>query len=85
MAITNLRVRADNYWAILALDIFGMIFWIASFALLASQVANFMDEGTDCTYDYYYGTTCTSYELTETGVIVGGCLCAAAGIGGLEL
>lgn len=30
---------AYNYWAVLALDIFLVIMWLASFALLASEVA----------------------------------------------
>lgn len=74
-----------NYWAILALDIFGIIFWIASFALLASQTASFIAIGdTECVYDYYGYTSCTSYELGGEDLIIAGCLCAAAGMGGIE-
>ncbi|KAG8163314.1 hypothetical protein KVR01_006611 [Diaporthe batatas] len=72
-----------NYWAILALDIFGMVFWIASFALLASQVAGFIAGGnTVCVGDYY--VTCTTYDLSGTDMMIAGCLCAAAGVGGIE-
>ncbi|KAJ0115834.1 hypothetical protein J7T55_004003 [Diaporthe amygdali] len=69
-----------NYWAILALDIFGIVFWIASFALLASQVAPWMDGVTICDYDY----DCATYALVGTELIVAACLCAAAGLGGVE-
>lgn len=62
-----------------------MIFWIASFALLASQVAGFIAGGnTACVYDYY-GTSCTTYELSGIDMMVAGCLAAAAGVGGIEL
>ncbi|KAI1282636.1 hypothetical protein F5Y07DRAFT_193787 [Xylaria sp. FL0933] len=48
---------AYNYWAILGLDIFHVIFWLISFALLASQAALILSY-TDYYYDgYYYGYT----------------------------
>lgn len=81
MSNTKHPGRVDNYWAILALDIFGIVFWIASFALLASQVAPWMDGVTICDYDY----DCATYALVGTELIVAACLCAAAGLGGVEL
>jgi len=32
---------AYNYWAVLGLDIMGVIFWLTSFALLASEVQTY--------------------------------------------
>jgi hypothetical protein len=34
------HVESYNRWAVLALDIFGVIFWLISFALLADWSAN---------------------------------------------
>ncbi|KAK3694781.1 hypothetical protein B0T22DRAFT_81587 [Podospora appendiculata] len=69
-----------NYWAILSLDILLLIMWLASFALLASQVAWFFAV-TSYSYDYYSGY---SYSTTKGDNIVASCLAAAAGLGGLE-
>ncbi|KAI7786655.1 hypothetical protein LA080_002765 [Diaporthe eres] len=69
-----------NYWAILALDVFGIILWIASFALLAAQIAPVMASGVVLLCDYY----CDWAYLTTTGWAVAACLCAAAGLGGIE-
>lgn len=67
-----------NYWAVLGLDIFMVIMWLSSFALLASQVAAFFAYSS---YDYYYG-----YVGLGTGDrIVVSCLAAASALGGLEL
>ncbi|ROV99372.1 hypothetical protein VSDG_03990 [Cytospora chrysosperma] len=73
-------IHGYNYWAVLALDMFAIVFWIASMALLASQVAPWMIDGyTVC--GYY---TCDTYALTGTDLTVVSCLCAAAGLGGVE-
>lgn len=64
-----------NYWAAMSLDIFMVIFWITSFALLASEVAPYMKGYCD----YYY-----CYSLSGTDLVVASCLAAAAGLGGLE-
>ncbi|KAI1182143.1 hypothetical protein F5B17DRAFT_213348 [Nemania serpens] len=45
--------RAYNYWAILGFDIFHVIFWLVSFALLASQAALLL--AYNDYYGYYYG------------------------------
>jgi len=71
-----------NYWAVMSLDIFLVIFWIASFALMAAQVAPFMEGYTAC--DYYSGY-CSTYALDGIDLVFGACMAAVAGLGGLEL
>jgi len=70
-----------QYWAILALEIFCLIFWLISFALLASEVA--IAAAYTCGGYYYYGkyysTSCNSETL---GII--GLFGACAGVGGIE-
>ncbi|ERS99243.1 hypothetical protein HMPREF1624_04441 [Sporothrix schenckii ATCC 58251] len=70
---------AYNYWAVLSLDILLVIFWLASFALLASQVAPFMGNQTYCAYGY-----CYHYGLEGQSLVYAQCLAAAAGLGGLN-
>ena len=71
-----------NYWAILALDIFLVIFWLISFSLMAAEVAPFLKGYTYC--DYYYGT-CSTYALSGLDLVFAACMAAVAGLGGLEL
>ncbi|KAI1205578.1 uncharacterized protein F4807DRAFT_275267 [Annulohypoxylon truncatum] len=74
--------KAFNYWAILGLDIFLVIFWLISFALLAAQVAAafvYYDDYSDY-YDDYYDLS--SYDTAIKTYI--GCLAGAAGLGGVE-
>ncbi|RYP23822.1 hypothetical protein DL765_000899 [Monosporascus sp. GIB2] len=73
---------AYNYWAILGLDIFLLVFWLASFALLAAQVAPLLSYYSyySSTYsEYGYYTTYDAAVLTYAGILAG-----AAGLGGLE-
>ncbi|TDZ13468.1 hypothetical protein C8035_v004272 [Colletotrichum spinosum] len=63
-----------NLWAVLALDIFLLVFWLCSFGLLASQSA-FLFGSAVCDYYGY----CYSYS-----VVLSSCMAAAAGLGGLE-
>jgi len=76
---------AYNYWAILGLDIFLLVFWLASFALLASQVAAFMSyysyySSYSSSYsDYYTYSTYDAAVITYAAILAG-----AAGLGGLE-
>ena len=59
--------NAYNYWAILGLDIFLLLFWLISFAVLAAQVAaswpnygeylGYYDDYSDYYYDYDYVDT----------------------------
>ena len=87
-----------NYWAVLGLDIFAIIFWLVSFALLASEIAPYFDsyydydyDNTDsCTYIYGYCIKKRSVELekryTYTDPITyRNALAAASGLGGLNL
>ncbi|KAI1489529.1 hypothetical protein F5X96DRAFT_640844 [Biscogniauxia mediterranea] len=70
-----------NYWAILGLDIFLVIFWLISFAILAAQVASIFVyyDDYDSYYDYY------GYGGYSSGVLIyAACLAAAAGLGGLQ-
>ncbi|KZL75177.1 integral membrane protein [Colletotrichum tofieldiae] len=71
--------KVYNYWAVLALDIFLVIFWLCSFALLASNVAYLFDSSVCDYYGYCYSSTPTGLYLVFTA-----CMAAAAGIGGLE-
>lgn len=48
--------KAYNYWAILGLDIFLLLFWLISFAVLAAQVAPrlaYYEANKDYFDDYY--------------------------------
>ncbi|TPX17198.1 uncharacterized protein E0L32_003316 [Thyridium curvatum] len=71
---------AYNYWPVLGLDVFMAVFWLVSFALLASQVAPLFKGVTYC--DWYYG--CYSYELEGESLAWSAVLAAVAGLGGLE-
>lgn len=71
-----------NYWAVLALDIFLLVMWIASFGLLASEVAAIFAVTTY--YDYWSGSYYSSNGLSKTGRTWASCLAGAAGLGGLE-
>ncbi|KAK2005807.1 hypothetical protein LZ32DRAFT_499596, partial [Colletotrichum eremochloae] len=66
--------KAYNYWAVLALEIFLLFFWLCSFAVLATQAA------------YLLGASVyhPSSSLEYIGVIFGSCMAAAAGIGGIQ-
>ncbi|KAI0151587.1 hypothetical protein GGR57DRAFT_470787 [Xylariaceae sp. FL1272] len=64
--------RAYNYWAILGLDIFLVLFWLISFAVLASQAAAVLSVAS-----YYDG------DYVAISNTFGGILAAAAGIGAL--
>jgi hypothetical protein len=71
-----------NYWAVLALDIFLVVMWLASFALLASEVSLLFSD-----LDYYdsYSDTYSEYASDDITTAWVSCLAAAAGLGGLEL
>ncbi|WYZ44117.1 hypothetical protein EsH8_VII_000553 [Colletotrichum jinshuiense] len=68
-----------NYWAVLALDIFLVIFWLCSFAVLAAQVGYSFGGSSDC----YYGYCVFTYPY-GIYLIVLSCMAAAAGLGGLQ-
>ncbi|KAF6828723.1 integral membrane protein [Colletotrichum musicola] len=64
--------KAYNYWAVLALDIFLVVFWLCGFGLLASEAAYLF------VIDSYY------YYSSTSIVILSSCMSAAAGVGGLQ-
>jgi hypothetical protein len=85
-----------NYWAILGLDIFAIVFWLISFALLASEVAAYRIvtyTANDCYYSYagvcYYKRSRALETLAKratTNVYTyRNAMAAASGLGGLEL
>ena len=69
-------------WAVLALDIFLVIMWLAAFAVLAAEVSVlFVYFGYDYSYvDYYYNS-----DYNDLPLIVTSCLAAASGLGGVQL
>ena len=78
--------RAYNYWAILALDIWAVIFWLSSFALLASLVTVYSTADITCDYYACYYNKKRDLEtrdISRTGYR--GIMGAAAGLGALEL
>ncbi|KAK7430208.1 hypothetical protein QQZ08_003183 [Neonectria magnoliae] len=69
-----------NYWAVLALDIFLLVFWIISFALLTAQTVFFWSV-TSGYCDYY---TCYYGSLSGSALVYGAILATACGLGALE-
>ncbi len=75
-----------NYWAVLSLDIFLLIIWLSSFAVMAAEVAPFIQEAA-----YYAGTyscdgyTCADNTISTEAWAVLDSMAAVAGVGGLEL
>ena len=82
-----------NYWAILGLDIFAVVFWIISFSLLASEVAAYQIvtyKFNNCVYSYagvcYYKRSRALESRATTNVYTyRNAMAAASGLGGLEL
>ena len=75
-----------NYWAVLSLDIFLIVMWLASFALMASEVAPYM-KAYSSYYSYdssYYYSSVYSTDYSALGIFLA-CMAAVAGVGGLEL
>jgi len=83
---------AYNYWAILGLDIFAIVFWLISFALLASEVAAYsVVDYTYTDYSCYYYDDCSKKRdlgldkrATTTVATYRNAMAACAGLGGLE-
>ena len=84
--VANLVMPAFyNYWAILGVDIFAIVFWLISFALLGSETSTLFAV-VEC-YDGY------CYKKRDVGLVkrytdfhtYRNALAAAAGLGGLEL
>ncbi|KAK4132571.1 hypothetical protein BT67DRAFT_360130, partial [Trichocladium antarcticum] len=76
-----------NYWAILGLDIFYVVMWLASFALLAARVAAWYSAvGYSSSYSSYYGSYygSSSYGYSVGDLIWLACQATAASLGGLQ-
>jgi hypothetical protein len=71
---------AYNYWAILGLDIFLVIFWLCSFAVQSASISYSVGYY-GYTYDYYYD----SYYADGYSLAWYACQAAAAGLGGVQL
>lgn len=85
-----------NYWAILGLDIFAIVFWIVSLSLLADEIAQYSWVVTDsaggsyCFYDDVGEYVCykkRSVIARHSNAVVTyrNALAAACGLSGLEL
>jgi hypothetical protein len=70
--------KSYNYWAIMSLDIFHVLFWLVSFGLLAAQAAALFVLGSSYYYDDYY------YSYGDGYSILGAIAAAAAGLGGVQ-
>lgn len=83
-----------NYWAVLGLDIFACVFWIISFSLLASEVAQYQIvtyTSSDCLYEFdgvcykKRSLAALAKRVATTNVYTyRNSMAAASGLGGLE-
>jgi hypothetical protein len=82
---------AYNYWAVLALDIFAVLFWLISFPLLASRVAQEGKNGSVSGANLNGSTDCfwgPCFVLSKRGTnfrTYRNSMAAASGLGALEL
>ncbi|KAH6687864.1 hypothetical protein F5X68DRAFT_275572 [Plectosphaerella plurivora] len=78
------KPRIYNYWAVLSLDIFLVIFWLVAFAVLASQVsALYSLVGlSSYYYDYSYYYSSSTLESTIFTAWLA-CQAAASALGGV--
>jgi hypothetical protein len=81
IATTLALHKLYNHWAVLALDIFLIIFWLISFALLGSVSSSFII--VSYSYSYFFKRDLT--KRAEPGYIPWETGAAAAGLGGVEL
>ena len=80
--VSTLAVHsAYNHWAVLALDIFLVIFWLISFALLGAMSESFQFVG--YYYNFFYKRDLM--KRAEPGYVPWQTGAAAAGLGGIEL
>ena len=74
-----------NYWAILALDIFAVVFWLSAFILTAVEAARFKDR-VDGAYHRYYSYYKRDLARRDTSVSTyRNVFAATAAMGALEL
>lgn len=71
--------KGYNYWAVLSLDIFLLMFWLIAFALDAARMAPFANGWTICD-----GWECIYYPV-EAYMELFACMCTVTGLGGVEL
>ncbi|KAF3764501.1 hypothetical protein M406DRAFT_322631 [Cryphonectria parasitica EP155] len=71
--------KGYNYWAVLTLDIFSLIFWLVSFALMAARVAPFANGFEVCGVLY-----CDYEPLEGEWLTLFASMAAVAGLGGVE-
>jgi hypothetical protein len=80
---------AYNFWAILGLECFAVIFWLVSFALLASEVSGFgtWSNWNHICFDNCYPKRYMFPRLSKRSLMndLYNTIAAAAGLGGLEL
>jgi hypothetical protein len=80
---------AYNYWAVLALDIFAILFWLISFPLLASRVAregkNGSVSGADGSTDCFWGPCFVLLKRGTDFYTFRNSMAAASSLGALEL
>lgn len=73
-----------QYWAILALEIFCLILWAVSLALLGNDIAYVSPyvKVSHSSYSYYSSSYYSKYDWSTRALIV---ICSAMGAGGIEL
>jgi hypothetical protein len=76
---------AYNYWAVLALEIFAIIFWLSSMAALAAKRATFfIPASVDGCVNYGYGGICyRKRDFATYGYL--DMMSASAGLSALEM
>jgi hypothetical protein len=75
---------AYNFWAILGLECFAVLFWLVSFALLASEVSGTGYVWFSNCYLACFDNT-PPYKRSLNGNTFHNAMAAAAGLGGVEL
>ncbi|KAK0100106.1 hypothetical protein ONS96_008041 [Cadophora gregata f. sp. sojae] len=90
IASVTFRPVFFNYWAVIGLDIFGLIFWLTSFALLASEAAawtvitHFGDNRAYSTTAYCCRKRALAQKRSTDHHTYRNAMAAGAGLGGLE-
>ncbi|KAL5319550.1 hypothetical protein ACEPPN_012605 [Leptodophora sp. 'Broadleaf-Isolate-01'] len=80
-----------NYWAVIGLDTFALIFWLISFSLLASEAAawsiitHYSDNCAYSTTAYCYRKRALVQKRSTDYRTYRNAMAAGAGLGGLEL
>ena len=80
-----------NYWAVIGLDIFALVFWLISFALLASEAAAWTITthfGDNCAYSntaYCYRKRALAQKRSTDYRTYRNAMAAGAALGGFEM